>query len=202
MTPEVLSPNLDKTTAQARFQECVSLAKMLSDAERAWAKLGRLLCAISEDQDYLHLGFETMDQCIMEISLLSDYSRSSLYRFKTLFPLVFKNAGVNTLEMRIGSADAFLLLPEHLQRDERIQMWASELPEKFKATVREQHPEVHFEEEKIFKVPESRWLKILETLNYYRQVENDPEMSDQQAMEECLVEYMSLRQQLEAMAAK
>ena len=201
MTEEV-RPVPDKTVAQARFQECVLLAKQVVEADRAWAKLGRLLTQIDIDRDYERLGFDSMGKCIMEIVLLSGYERASLYHFKALYLLAAKNAGENVMDMRIGSAERFVTLPEHLQRDERVQMAASEAPEKFKATIIDGYPEVHWEEDKVFKIPESRWLKMLETINYYREVENDPDMSDQQAIEEVLVEYKELRSQLEAMAVQ
>lgn len=196
-----LSPISDEAleSAKSRFHEAVTLCRQVVAADRAWAKLGRLLSEIDDSKGYEHLGYDSMGQCIVAICVMSDYERASLYRFKALWPLVAKHAAQNALDMRIGSADAFVRLPEHLQRDERIQMLASEAPEKFKATIRQNYPEVHFEEDKVFKIPESRWLIISSVLDFYRKAEDDLEMTEQEALEGALVDYRMIREQLEEM---
>lgn len=185
-------------SAKSRFHEAVTLCRQVVAADRAWAKLGRLLSEIDDSKGYEHLGYDSMGQCIVAICVMSDYERASLYRFKALWPLVAKHAAQNALDMRIGSADAFVRLPEYLQRDERIQMLASEAPEKFKATIREQHPEVHWEDDKVFKFPDSRWQVIKSVLDFYRNAEQE-DCTDQEALEACLVDYRMIRQQLEEM---
>lgn len=189
-------------SAKVKFHEAVTLCRQVVAADRAWAKLGRLLSEIDDSKGYEHLGYDSMGQCIVAICVMSDYERASLYRFKALWPLVAKHAAENALDMRIGSADAFVRLPEHLQRDERIQMLASEAPEKFKATIREQHPEVHWEDDKVFKFPDSRWQVIKASIDYYRLVEDDNGLTDQECLEFLSADWKALREQLEAMAER
>lgn len=193
-------PEPDKTVAQSRFQECVNLGKMCVDAERAWAKLGKLLCAMERDKDYEALGFKSMGRLMMEFELLSGYARSTGYHCIDLYGKAAKHAELNVGDMRLGSAEIFVNLPEHLQRDERVQMAASQAPSVFEEHIRTTHPECLIEKAHILKLPSSRWEVIKSAIEYYREVEDDQELTDQECLEFLAADWRMLREQLEAMA--
>lgn len=193
-------PEPDKTVAQARFQQCISLCNQIISAERAWSTLGKLLTAMDSDSDFQKIGYSSMGRMLMEIELLTGYSRASCYHYKALYEQAFKHAGENIHDMRLGSAEAFVTLPEHLQRDERVQMAASESPEKFEEHIRTQHPEALWEKPHILKLPSSRWEVIKSAIEYYRQVEADQELTDQECLEFLSSDWKALRMSLEEIA--
>jgi hypothetical protein len=179
-TLEIIPENLNSdklSQARVRFSECVNLGKQCVEAERAWAKLGRLLAAMELDGDFQELGFKSMGACMVEIELLSGYSRASSYDYKRLFERAYKNGGDSVLDMRLGSARAFVSLPEHLQRDPLIQQAASKAPEEFESQIREDHPEVHLEKWVRCKFASSQMAKIAEAIELFKVVKNDPDVS-------------------------
>ena len=199
MTEEVRP--VSDNVAQARFAECVQLCKQIISAERAWANLGRLLTAMDADKDYETIGYTSMGRMLMEIELLTGYSRASCYHYKALYEQVAKYAEANASDMRLGSAEAFVTLPEHLQRDERIQMAASQAPEVFEEHIRNEHPEALWEKPKIFKIAASRWSSIQSDLDYYIDSKGE-QMPYPEAMEYALRDLRAMLEQLEAMAVQ
>jgi hypothetical protein len=194
-----IRPDSDSSVAQARFQEAVNLGKQVVLAERAWANLGRLLSVMEADKDFEALGYHSMGRMLMEFELLTGYSRATAYHCLDLYGKASKHAGVNVTDMRLGSAEIFVTLPENLQRDERIQMAASEAPAKFEEHIRNNFPECHLEKPHVFKFPASRWEVIKGVLDWYRQLEQD-DFTDQESLEFILLDYKAIRSQLEEMA--
>lgn len=195
-----MSPEPDKTVAQARFQECVRRGKLCVDAERAWAKFAESLVEIEDQKYYESIGYKSMGRCMMEIETLTECPRSTAYDYIAVYRAAAKHAPANVFDMRIGSARSFAVLPEHLQREEKIQMAASESPEKFEEHIRTQHPEALWEKPHILKLPSSRWEVIKSAIEYYREVEDDQELTDQECLEFLSADWKALRMSLEEIA--
>jgi len=145
--PEI-RPTLDenpKDRAVLRFQEAVALGEQLARAELAWVMLARLLTAIERDRDYETLGYASMGACMMEIELLSGYSRSSAYAFVKLYSQCAAN-GVEVPTMPLTTAHLFKQLPAQLQRDPKVRESAErKKPRDFRNEIAANFPEAHIE---------------------------------------------------------
>lgn len=187
-TVEILPPSDAQAApgrARARFDELVSLGKQAVEAERVWAKIGRLAVQMETDRDYATLGYDSMGACIMEIELLSGYDRSSIYAYKTLYEKVAPNAGESILQMRLGSAQLYWQLPSALQRDPDVQQAASSRPKVFRNKVSQDYPAALIESKirLLLSLDESVYRLWEEFLGRCREISNDPGLTYEQCFE-------------------
>lgn len=178
--------------ARTRFDQAVALAQQLAAAERSWAMLGRLVGLIERDHDYERLGFDSMGSCIMEMEVLSGYSRASIYAFRKLYDEVSPGGGEHVLEMPFGSAQVFRLLPSQLQRDPQVREMAKRKPKVLRQEIAINHPEVHLEmrEEIKLNVDESVYQLWREVIDGIRSLEGDPSMSHETVLEKMMADWL------------
>jgi hypothetical protein len=178
--------------ARARFDELVSLGRSLGEAQRAWARLGRIAVAMEKDEDFTALGYESIGAMFVEIENLTGYSRSSIYAAKKLYEQVAPNGGEDVMEMSLGSAHVYKQLPAQLQRDPEVKESAKKLkPQQFEEKIETDHPEAHVEarERFIVRLTRSQGAKRREIVDMWRALNEDPNAPIEDVDEAIYAEY-------------
>ena len=175
-----------------RSDEAVKIAQRLVEAERSWASLGRLVKLMEQDEDYLRLGFKTMESCIKEMENLSGYGRSSIFAFKELYADISENAGDDVMQMTLGSAQVYRQLSTELQCDPEIKEAAKTLKaKKFREKLAVEHPQAHIEAREAINLDSSLVIVLDQCVEAMRVLYNRPDLERAQAFEIALSDWCS-----------
>jgi hypothetical protein len=172
----------------------VKCAKQLAQAEKVWAKLGKLIVQIEQDKDFLVLGFENITACMESIAEAADYSRASIFRFKQLYSDCSRNGDDQVLGMRLKSAEIYRQLPEDLQKDPEILEAVKTLePKKFREKLASEHPSAHFETRETVELDSSLIFLLDQCVEAMKKLYSRPELNRAAAIEITIADWCTAR---------
>jgi hypothetical protein len=193
-------PMLDnpRERASARFQEVIGIARTLVEADRAWARLGRIASAMERDGDFKTLGYPSIGAMFVEVENLTGYSRSSIYAYKKLYESVSANGGNDVMDMSLGSANVYAQLPAPLQRDPEVRESAKSMkPQDFEKKIEQAYPDAHIESKQLFKLRmvQSQSTAFRAALDMWRLLNDDLSSRVEEALEGVCADFCLTHQQ-------